>query len=127
MGSEKEDDITDALIRLPIRNLESRIMQLDSEISRRKTINDEALTCIDTLIIQLKSNIWHHRYSHLTGEDMRLKKDFDNQLQNLKSQSILEQVNCFRDIANLNEKMQSTREELELEKTKLRLIDTDLS
>lgn len=127
MATEKEVDITNALIRQPIKNLESRITQLDGEISKRISIHEKSITCLATQIIQLKNRIWHHRYSHLFGESMRLKRDFENQLQNLKSQSIMEQVNCFRDIAILNEKVQSTREELELERTKLQLIDTDIS
>jgi len=121
----KEDDILETFLKLPKKNLETRIKQLEKEIKTRQALSNEALSKLGTHQLQIKDKLWRLRYTSMLNEGFIVNRDFIKQLANLEEQRIKEMINCFKDMLSLREKLQETREELELDRQKLKLIESD--
>lgn len=120
--ASEEDAVIDDLLRLPAKNLESRVKQFESEIQERQRLNDEALSSLGTLQLQSENNAWQLRYASPFEKSFSALLDFKKQILNLESSKINEITACFRDISGLKEKLQETREELESARQKLKLV-----
>jgi len=121
----KEDDILETFLKLPKKNLEARIKQLEDEIKTRQALSNEALSGLGTHQLQIKDKLWRLRYTSMLNEGFIVNRDFIKQLINLEEQRFKEMINCFNDILHLKEKLQEAREELELDRQKLKLIELD--
>ena len=113
------DEIIDTLIELPEKNLEKRINEIESEISMRRNILNEALSNLGTQKLQLEGKICQMRYSGI-NVNLLLEKEFAKTV--IRETS--EWVSYFRDVSILKEKLQDAREELNLEKEKRKLVET---
>ena len=120
---EKEDnDIIEDILKLPKRNLEARIKQLELDIKSRLELNDNVLTNLENNQIRLEDQLWRFRYISPFTDAFLANRDLQSQLQRLNSLKINEQVSCFQDIQELREKLQFAREELETAKKKFKLV-----
>ena len=122
---EEEDDIIEALLRLPTRNLESRIRQLEKEIATRQRLSDKVLSTLGTHQLQLKQRLKRLYYIGALGNGFNVKKDCEGQILKLEELIINEMIACFKDMLQLKEKLQEAREELAMDKVKLTLMDID--
>jgi len=121
----KEDDILKTFLELPKKNLETRIKHFEDEIKTRQTLSNKALSGLGTHQLQIKDKLWRLRYVSMLNEGFIVNRDFIKQLINLEEQKFKETINCFNDILRLKEKLQEAREELELDRQKLKLIESD--
>ena len=118
------DEIIDTIIELPEKNLEKRINEIESEISVRRSILNEALLNLGTQKLQLEGKIWQLRYSSLLGFTFSVKVGLEKELARTEIRKTDEWISYFRDVSRLKEKLQDAREELALEKEKRRLVET---
>ena len=109
------------LLTLPRKNVESRIKGLEFEIKARQQLSDQALTALSTHSVQLKE---HVRQAHYLGA-FDEHRDFTKQVVKLEEVVLHEMTSCFSDVSKLKEKLQEAKEELEIEKQKLKLAITD--
>jgi len=117
------NDIIGDLIRLPKRNLEAKIRQLETDIRTRQKINDKSLTSLSTHQLQLKDRLWQQRYiSDITG--LTIRNQISSKIIQLEEDIQREIIGCFGDISELKEKLQEASEEFENEKVKLKLLDS---
>ena len=120
--TKEEDDTIEALLKLPAKNLESRVKQFESEVRKRQRLNDEALSSLGTLQLQSENRVWQLRYASPFEKSFSALLDFKKQILNLESSKINEMTACFRDISDLKEKLQEAREEFESARQKLKLV-----
>jgi len=117
-----EDNLLSTFLRLPVRNLETRINELEKDIRCRQKIKDDILTNLGSRRLQLEDKIWNMRYIGLTNPRL------DNlgvlgQLIMIEKQISNEITSCFKDVIELKEKLNQFREELESTRQKLKLMD----
>ena len=118
----KKGDLLDVLIGLPKKNLENRIRQLEQEVSTRKELSVEALLKFGSHQTNLKEKLRQLRYVSPFENGFSVAKDFQVQLQILELHRINEMLGCFKDVSLLQERLQSAREKLELERQRHKLI-----
>ena len=119
---EQNSDIVEALVQLPVKNLESRIHELDSEINRREHLSEELLLGFGTTRLQREDRRWHLRYAGELSAGSREKQHVERELEQLRIRQSSEKLDCFRDVSNLRHRLQEAREMLELNKEKVSLI-----
>jgi hypothetical protein len=122
-NSAENDKSLETLLRLPVKNLENRIQELEKEIRERQNINEQALSTIEAHKHTLEHHIHQLRYVSMFCESFIVKRDFLRQLHQLEENAIKEMTGCFWDISQLKHKLQSAREELEEEKEKLKIMN----
>lgn len=124
MGDNKKtaNDILDSvvgnLLNLPVQNLEEKILQLETEIKLRNHLKDQAISSLSTQQLRIKDHLKRLRYefessrkTSLEIEKLKLERDKINSWQS-----------WFTDLHELNEKLQSAKEELSIEKEKRKLL-----
>ena len=116
------DDIVDTIIELPVKNLENKIKEIETEIIMRKGILNEALTGLGTRGLQLEEKIWQMRYSGILGSAINVRTDLEKELARTEIRKTDEWVSYFRDVSRLKEELQNAREEIALEKEKRKLV-----
>lgn len=119
----EDKDIVETLLRLPVKNLESRIKQLQKDIKTRQKLSNHALSKLGTQRFNLEEKVWQQRYIGLLGHNFKEDMGFASQLLKLKQSTIYETHSCFRDISEFKEKLHHIQEEFEMARQKLRLIE----
>ncbi len=122
---EKEsenDDVVDALLRLPSKNLGSRIRGLEQEIQERQKMRNHVLTKLQTHKAQLKGHKERLKYVSLSGQSPEVLQRVVSDLLKIDNSMATELKDCFRDISSLKERLQEAREELDFESQKLAMI-----
>lgn len=122
-AEEKPDDIVEGLIRLPIRNLESRISELEHEIGLREHLSEELLLEFGTNRLRLEDRKYRLRYVGLVSVGSKEKQHVEKELQQLDKNESSEKIGCFRDVSTLRQRLQEAREALETNKEKARLVE----
>ena len=112
------DSIVNNLLDLPITNLESRIHELEDEITFRSILRDNTLSQIGTNELQLKDQIQRLRYTF----DVTKRISLHFELTKLRLRKAEEQLEYFRDISRLRERLIEAKEELRIEIEKRRLV-----
>ena len=120
-GSETPDQV-EALLGLPARNLESRIKQLETEISQRHQISQKTLSELGTQKLRLDDQLFRLRYLATAGDPLVLERTLGWQKLQLDQSIGNEVVMCFGDIGRLKERLQEAREELAVEDQKRALL-----
>lgn len=118
-----EDNIIGTLLRLPAKNLETRIRQLEDEIRDRKRLRDEFLSTIGSQILGLEQRAWQSRYSGFTDRGLEHLRAIESEIRRLGQMKVTEQIFSLRDVAQIQERLQIARDEFEQELMKLRLIN----
>lgn len=121
-GSETLDQV-EALLGMPARNLESRIKQLECEISQRHQLSQDTLSELGTQHLRLDDQLFRLRYSAFPGDPLVLDRTLGQQRLRLDESIQNERTGCFRDIIRLKEQVQEAREELAVEKQKLAMLE----
>ena len=121
----EQDDVLDSLMKLPARNLEARIRQLEAEITARKGISDNILSDLGTKKLQLEQQLWQQRYAGFAGAGTQAKDEAERQRIKAEFLTHQELVACFRDLSRIWEQLQQAQEQLALEQEKLRLLNSD--
>lgn len=114
-----ETDLLEQLLRLPKKNLETRIGFIENEIGIRQKISDNALTSLLTYKSRINEQL---KRIHYIDQGFKLRRDFISKIIQLESRVIDEMVSCFRDISTLKEKLIDSKEELESEIQKMKLL-----
>lgn len=122
-ANKEEDEIINALIRLPTRNLESRIRDLLNEIRTRQQLRDRALSTFGTRRLQLKERMRQLYYAEALTTGANMLRHCEMQILRLEELIINEMIACFKDVLQLKEKLVEAREELAIDKAKLMLMD----
>lgn len=120
-NSRESDEIVSALLRLPSKNLETRIKGLEQEIQERQKMKNHVLSRLETHGIRLKDHKKRLKYISLTGQSAELQS-IASDLLKIETSIAGELKDCFRDISGLKERIQEAREELEMERQKLAMI-----
>lgn len=120
-----EQDLLDALLRLPVRNLESRIRLLEDQSTTRQQLSNEALSALATRQEQLQDQLHQLRYIQVFQPAFSARQNFQNQIMKLEEQKFTEIITCFRDLSLLAEKRLEAESELELDTQKLGLVSLD--
>jgi hypothetical protein len=123
--NEKDElsDIIDSLIKIPRKNLEARILQLESEIHHRKSLNTSIISGLLTLQARFKEQIWRLRYNHTISSALKENKETAAQLLRFQEAIDKELLSCFKDLSYLSDKLLTLREELEINKQKQSLLE----
>lgn len=121
----EQDDHTviEDLLRLPVKNLEDRVRELDKSIQERKQINDEIMTRLCTQRRRFRKQKKQLRYAELTDFRDSRPRDIDHLLSHLEHAVREEKVGCFRDVKDLQERVGQYLAELAMERGKLHLLD----
>ncbi len=122
-SKKEENDIVIDLIRLPSVNLEKRVKLFESEIQSRKRMSDTILSTLETKKARIEDQISRLQYSGTIGDSFIVKRDFQKQVNNFEKDIINELTGRFRDLFMLKEKLQETKEELEVERQKMHLLE----
>ena len=118
----ENDEIVSTLLRLPSKNLENRIKELEQEIQQRQKMRNHILSKLGTHRIRLEDHKKHLEYISLTGQSPAVLLSLANDLLKIETSMAGELKNGFRDISRLKERLQEAREELKMERQKLAMI-----
>jgi len=118
----ENDEIVERLLQLPSKNLEARITAIESEIDERHKMRNHALTKLQTHKVQLKSHKERLKYITLTGQSPEVLQRVVSDLLKIDNSMAIELKDCFRDISRLKERLQEAREEMEIERQKMKLL-----
>ena len=124
MKKEDEvDEIVDTLLDLPVKNLEQRIKDVETEIAMRAIIRNGALSSMGTHQLRLEENLRQMQYrSAMNGSALARKTTLEQEMARTEFRKLDEWLSYFRDMSTLREKLQAAREELVLEREKRRLV-----
>ena len=124
--TEKEDEvdeIVDTLLDLPVKNLEQRIQDLETEITMRAIIRNGALSSMGTHKLRLEENVRQMHYrSAVNGSALSRRTALEQEMARTEFRKLDEWLSYFRDASRLRERLQDAREELALEREKRRLV-----
>lgn len=123
--SPVEDNIVGTLLRLPAKNLETRIRQLEDEIRDRRRLRDEFLSTIGSQILGLEQRAWQLRYSGFTDRGIEHLRAIESEIRRLGQIRVTEQIFTLRDVAQIQENLMTLQEELEQELVKLQLVGSE--
>ena len=118
---DEEDDLVNALLRIPAKNLEVRIELIEGEIRERKKLSNDGLVQLGTEQLQIDEKIKQVRYTTNWGDTFSRNLKF--QFINLEIQKMKEMIGCFKDVSWLKQRLQEAKEELEMEKHKSKLLE----
>ena len=121
----EQDDVLDSLMKLPARNLEARIRQLEAEIAARKSISSNILSDLGTRKLQLEQRAWQQRYAGFAGAGTQARDEAERQRIKAEFLTHQELVACFQDLFRICEQLQQAREQLTMEQEKLKLLRSD--
>ena len=117
------NDIIGDLIRLPKKNLEAKIRQLEADIKTRQKINDKLLTSHSTHQLQLKYRLWRQRYMpDIPG--LTIRNQTSSKIIQLEEDIQREIVGCFGDISELRKELLYAKGELSLLNQKLKILES---
>lgn len=126
-NSKKEDEVdevVDTLLDLPVKNLEERIKQLETEIQMRAIIRNGALSSFGTHQLRLEEKLRQIHYrSAINSSALARKTALDQEMVRTEFRKIDEWLEYFKDVIKLQDDLQQAREELALEKEKRRLLE----
>ena len=124
MKKEDEvDEIVDTLLDLPVKNLEQRIKDVETEVAMRAIIRNGALSSMGTHQLRLEENLRQMQYrSAMNGSALARKTTLEQEMARTEFRKLDEWLSYFRDMSTLREKLQAAREELVLEREKRRLV-----
>ena len=105
------DDV-DRFAKLPVKNLISRIKEIEKDIELRDNILESSLNKIGTRLLRLKERISRMKYSDV--------REFENEIERLNRRKVDEFISWFHDVSRLKERLTIAKEELEFEKEKLK-------
>ena len=125
-SNEKEDEvdeIVDTLLDLPVKNLEQRIKDVETEIAMRRVLLNGALSSLGTHQLRLEERIRQMQYrSTMNGSAQARKTTLEQEMARTEFMKIDERISFFKDMSKSREKLQAAREELVLEREKRRLV-----
>jgi hypothetical protein len=119
-----EESLIGALLHQPARNLECRIRELEQDISERRHLNEQALSVVAARKQVLEDRLHRLRYVSMFSETFIVNREFLRQMLQLEENAIREMSGCFSDISRLKQRLQMAKEELALERRKLRLVES---
>ncbi|MCH8837982.1 MAG: hypothetical protein IIA60_09325 [Candidatus Marinimicrobia bacterium] len=120
---DEVDEIVETLLDLPVKNLEQRIKDVETEIAMRAIIRNGALSSMGTHQLRLEENLRQMQYrSAINGSAMARKTTLEQEMARTEFRKLDEWLSYFRDMSTLREKLQAAREELVLEREKRRLV-----
>ncbi len=129
MGNHKEkgvlnnNDIVNDLIRLPKKNLEARINQLETDIIGRQKISNSIITSLSTHQIQLKDRLRRQQYFPLiNGHNIR--NQTTSKIIQIEEDILREIVANFKDITELRKELLYAKDEISLLKQKLKILES---
>ena len=120
---DEVDEIVDTLLDLPVKNLEQRIKDVETEIAMRRVLLNGALSSLGTHQLRLEERIRQMQYrSTMNGSALARKTTLEQEMARTEFRKLDEWLSYFRDMSTLREKLQAAREELVLEREKRRLV-----
>ncbi len=122
---KNNDDIIEALLKAPRKNLEEKVKQIDADILGRQNIRDNALTKLFTHILRIKDRLKRLDYVSMSNEGFIVNRDFIQKIIHLEETALNEIIGCFKDVLYLRDKLHQAREELGIDNLKLSLLGLD--
>ena len=120
---DEVDEIVDTLLDLPVKNLEQRIKDVETEIAMRRVLLNGALSSLGTHQLRLEERIRQMQYrSTMNGSAQARKTTLEQEMARTEFMKIDERISFFKDMSKSREKLQAAREELVLEREKRRLV-----
>lgn len=113
----------ETLVRLPVRNLERMIGELEGEISQRHRISDDILAALGAHRLQLLGEIERMKYLDIGGQLWQSRQELKRRILKVEESIAGESVHCFRDVSWLMEKLREAREALSEQEQRLRLLE----
>ncbi|MEZ5357199.1 MAG: hypothetical protein R3F48_00120 [Candidatus Zixiibacteriota bacterium] len=124
MKKEEETDTEiEEFIRLPKKNLASRIEWFEKQIRTREKLSDESIAKLNTQQFLLEERIKALRYAQGSERATGIRKDFQIQHQILEVYKLNEILACFKDVSYLQFRIQDAQEELNKQNQRLKLLD----
>jgi hypothetical protein len=120
---DEEADLVRALLSLPVSNLESRIQELEAELTKRLKLREELLSKLGTQRLRLEGLVWRMRYQILLQPGSNVRSQAHRQLIQVHSSIANEEVKCFNDCSRLKERLQLAREELNSTRLRLSVVE----
>lgn len=120
---DEVDEIVETLLDLPVKNLEQRIKDVETEVAMRAIIRNGVLSSMGTHQLRLEENLRQMQYrSAINGSALARKTTLEQEMARTEFRKLDEWLSYFRDMSTLREKLQAAREELVLEREKRRLV-----
>lgn len=119
--------LVDTLLSLPVKNLEARVSQLESDIKVRSSISDQTLSKLGTSRLAVEDKLCRLQYSEVAGSSSSNQASFAAQALRIDTMIFDEIRACFRDTFELREKLTQAKEELSLASSKFGLVSKALS
>ena len=110
------------LLRLPARNLESRIKDLEAAVRERQQISWDALSALGTEKLRVNDQLHRMRYAITVGGVSQGEAAMKRNQLDLDQTVLQELVGCFNDVQRLKEELRKAREDLTFEQQKLNLF-----
>jgi hypothetical protein len=123
--TKEEKDLVGALLRLPKKNLESRIREIQKEIHEREKLRDVGLSRLFTSRSRIKSLQRRAAYVGSASETLHRQLEVLGSLGSVERDISREETNSFQDLSRLKAELQQAQEELAMEAEKLTLISSD--
>ena len=112
-----DEGVLDALFRLPVSNLESRVLDLEDELRSRLALRNKSLSALGTHRLALEDAMFRMRYA---PEVMRAA--IRGQILNVEALKWAELRSAFRDTLKVRERLQDAREALRTAHVKRSLV-----
>ena len=97
----EDDEIVSTLLRLPSKNLEARIKELEQEIHERQKMRNNILSKLATHRIRLEDHKRHLEYISLIGQSPAVLQSIAGDLLKIETSMAGELKDGFRDISGL--------------------------
>lgn len=114
--NKRGDNFLNEIIRIPKRNLESKIELFETEIQKRQQLSDSELSELLTLKLQIRKREKRQSYQ------VSAIKDTSGQIWQLEVQILSEMKSCLCDILEIKEKLLEAKEELEMNSLKIDIL-----
>jgi hypothetical protein len=120
--SEETNSILDRFLKLPLENLETRIKDLEKEISRRESMKAWIIDDLEHERRKLEDKMCELDFNRFNGNFLSRRTVLESNMLQIEKAKQQEEVACFRDIQKLKQELRFAREELKREREKSRLI-----
>lgn len=116
-------DAVDALMSLPIRNLESRMRFLENEIVARQHVQNNVEEALSSQRTSTEEALRRIKYADVGGPLSVERMKHGDALRELEDKRLLHLETEFRDMTTLRSRLQEAKEELRKVRERRRLID----
>jgi hypothetical protein len=116
-----KEDVLSSIIELPIKNLETRVRELEEELQQRRELSKKIQKRLDRERMGLEMELPPQTYS-LKDIIQPRRTAIERELVSIERDIIREDVSCFRDLMSIRQELRKAKEQLVKERQKRELL-----